>query len=119
VIEMTGGYFEFALCDCGHKTPIRPPKIAPPPVNREKSDEEAAPVAVACAECKNVFEADQLTTEYSQKGLSPYVPDAPLHAFQVALPCERAGCDTPLTVIAVRDRDAKPESVRAEKAAWA
>lgn len=116
--EIPPMYLDFAKCQCEHFTPIRPTRIAPPRSSQDWSDEDTGSVVVACSDCKRVFEADELESKHSILGLSPYNPDAPLHAFPVRLPCEHAGCESRLVVIAVRRRDTTPEDLQAEMSAW-
>src|ERR1700693_3393127 len=109
-------YLEFAECPLGHPTPIRPAMLYPLGDDQEWSDLDAQPVVVACSECKRVysFETQRLVERATNDGLSPYNPDAPMHAFQVKLLCGEAGCDTPLSVIAVRKRDTTAEELLRE-----
>jgi hypothetical protein len=113
-------YVEFAECQLGHPTPIRLAMLYPLEDDQEWSDVDAQPVVVACSECKRVysFETQRLKELATDFGLSPDNPEAPMHAFRVQLRCDKKGCDTPLSVIAVRKRDTTAEELQREKADW-
>lgn len=117
-VRMSCVCLDFAKCECGHSTPIRPTRIAPPSSTQTKTGAGPSSVFVACAECKQVFEADEPEPRPSMKGISPYSSDAPLHVFSVSLRCKEPDCKTPLVVLAVRNRDTSSEEIRGETAAW-
>jgi hypothetical protein len=111
---------EFAKCQCGHPTPIRPSRLALQEGDQKWIKKDDPLVVVACSECKRVysFETQKLEEHPSEYGLSPYNPEAPMHAFPMHIPCAQASCRRPLPVIAVRKRDTKPEVLQAETDYW-
>ena len=109
--------FDFANCRCGHSTPIRPSTHALPEDDQKWS---AKDVTVACSECKRVstFEMEELEAKQTLDGLSPYIPDAPIHRFVLLLQCGKAGCSTPLPVFAIRSTSTTDADLQEEKVGW-
>jgi hypothetical protein len=113
-------HLEFAECPLGHSTPIRPAMLYPVVGGPKWSIEDVPFVTVACSECMRVYslETERLKERATQDGLSPYDPDSPIHAFLVKIECGAEGCETPLSVIAVRKRDTTAEQLEREKTQW-
>src|ERR1039458_3443290 len=112
--------FDFAVCRCGHPTPIRPSKRFPQEDDQKWLEQDDPFVVVACSECKRVyiFETAELKPMQTLYGISPYNPEAPMHAFREQLRCDVAGCKTPLEVIVIRSTNTSAEALQQEKADW-
>jgi hypothetical protein len=115
---MNAIYLDFAERKCGHRAPIQPSTIAILDADRKSLGMEIGPQFVACESCKRVYQVETLLSRPTPSGLSPYNPDAPMHVFRMNVLCGVTGCETPLSVIAVRNRNTSAEALLAESAGW-
>jgi hypothetical protein len=111
---------DFATCKCGQSTPIRPSKAVTKEEYKKWIEAGSDLIFVACSRCKLVysFEVQTLESRPSIDGLSPYHPDAPLHAFEIPMECDDIGCETPLPVVAVRKSATSAADLEKERSDW-
>jgi len=118
---MNGFDLEYDLCNkCREPVVLRQDTFAWPREDQEWIEKDNRPLIAACPNCKHLDNYDNhpLKRVRSHEGLSPARPDATMHVFRLSVPCGKAGCDTPLSVIAVRKRNTTPEALLAETADW-
>jgi hypothetical protein len=111
---------DFALCNCGHRTPIHPAMIPTPRGNQKWIEIADSPVFFLCNGCKRLYELDfgRLVTGQDLSGLAPYNPDAPKMRCEVWLPCaEELNC-LPIKVIAVLKADTTAKKLEEEQSTW-
>ena len=112
---------DYVLCDkCSQPVVLRQDTFAWPEEDQKWIETDTQPLVAACPNCKHVGNYDNrpLKTLPSPEGLSPARPDATMHVFRLNVSCGTAGCKTPLSVIAIRNRNTSVEALLAETDGW-
>src|SRR5579859_2767613 len=118
---MSNAYFvDFARCQCGHLTAVRPSAVVIPNLSPQPSGTDTHSIFVACGGCKRVysFGADDLESHQTTKGIGPYVAEAPMHVFRVPIPCDELDCQERLNIFAMLKCDVTDAEMKAEKSTW-
>src|SRR5271157_666151 len=121
---MNGFILEYVQCDnpeCKELFVIRQDTFAVPDEGQQWRKKDTRPLVAACPKCKHVYNYDNrpLKSFPSPEGLFPADPHAALRECRVNVPCGEVGCDAPLSVIAVRNRDTSDEAMlREAKDEW-